>query len=185
MEKQIINITDEQRKNLVNKIATLVAEMKIKQEVECIYFAAYKGLGNIRGNVLDFTVVIRGYSEKIKQEFSKYDKLFQDHDLIRKFGIKIYVNTDYSQRYITLPLNPLPSSCLFNSVILFDRTGEYSKIKQEVQKYVDISNSNVFEYENSAEIYPPIEELIKMELETQDTKKVTKTKIFEFIKNML
>lgn len=28
MEKQIINITDEQRKNLVNEIAVLVAEMK-------------------------------------------------------------------------------------------------------------------------------------------------------------
>lgn len=188
MEKQIINITDEQRKNLVNEIAALVTKMKKKQEVECIYFASYKGLGYIKGNVLDFTVVIKGYSEKVKQEFSKYDKLFQDDDLIRKFGIKIHVNADDSRKYITLPLNPsetLRANCLFNSVILFDRTGEYSKMKQEAQEHVDIPNSNVSEYENSAEIYPPIEELIKMELETQDVKEFTKTKTFEFIKNML
>ena len=188
MEKQIINITDEQRKNLVNEIAVLVAKMKKKQEVECIYFAAYKGLGDIKGNVLDFTVVIKGYSEKIKQEFPRYDKLFKDDDLIRKYGIKIHVNADDSRKYIILPLNPsetLRANNLFNSVILFDRTGEYSKIKQKAQEYMDIPNSNVFEYENSAEIYPPIEELIKMELETQDVKEFTKTKTFEFIKNML
>lgn len=98
------------------------------------------------------------------------------------------MNADDSRKYITLPLNPsetLRANCLFNSAILFDRTGEYSKIKQEAQEYVDISNSNVFEYENSAEIYPPIEELIKMKLETQDVKEFTKTKTFEFIKNML
>lgn len=186
MEKQIINITDEQRKNLVDEIATLVAKMKKKQEVECIYFAAYKGLGY--GNVLDFTVVIKGYSEKVKQEFSKYDKLFQEDDLIRKFGIKIYVNADDSRKYTTLPLNPsetLRANNLFNSVILYDKTGEYSKIRQEAQEHADIPNSNVFEYENSAEIFPPIEELIKMELEAQDVKEFTKTKTFEFIKNML
>lgn len=188
MEKQIINITDEQRKNLVNEMATLVAKMKKKQEVECIYFAPYKVLGYIKGNVLDFTMVIKGYSEKVKQEFSKYDKLFQDDDLIRKFGIKIHVNADDSRKYATLPLNPsetLRANCLFNSVILFDRTGEYSKMKQETQEHVDIPNSNVFKYENLAEIFPPIEELIKMELETQDVKEFTKTKTFELIKNML
>ena len=58
-------------------------------------------------------------------------------------------------------------------------------MKQETQEHVDIPNSNVFEYENLAEIFPPIEELIKMELETQDVKEFTKTKTFEFIKNML
>lgn len=181
MEKQIINITDEQKDNLVDEIANLVASFKKNENVECIYFAPYKGLGHIKGNVLDFTVVIKGYSKKIKQEFSKYDKLFQEDDLIRKFGIKIYVNFDDSRKYITSPLNPsetLRANYLFNSVILFDRTGEYSEIKQ-----MDIFHK--FYFDNLAEIYPPVDELIRMKLETQDVKEFTKTKTFEYIKNML
>ncbi|MBP3634928.1 MAG: hypothetical protein J6J17_00515 [Bacilli bacterium] len=95
---------------------------------------------------------------------------------------------DNAQKYTKLPLNPsevIRANDLFNSIILYDKTGEYSKIKEETQKYLNIANSGVFEYENLAEVYPPMGELIKMELETQDVKEFTKTKTFEFIKNML
>lgn len=188
MEKQIININDEQRSNLVNEIATLIGRFKKNKDVECIYFAPYKGLGKINGYVLELIVVTRENSEEMNKEFYEYNKLHQEHESIRKFGMKIYVMFDNIRKYTKLPLNPsevIRANNLFNSVILYDKTDEYSKIKQEAQEYADIPNSNVFEYENSAEIYQPIEELIKMELETQDVKEFTKTKTFEFIKNML
>lgn len=187
MEKQIINITDKQRKNLVNEIATLVARFKKEQEVECIYFAPYKGLGKISGNVLELIIVTKGDLDEISKGFCEYNSIHQEHDLIRNFGVKIYVMFDDVRKYTSLPLNPsevIRGNNLFNSVILYDKNGEYSKIKQEAQEHLNIPNSGVFEYENLAEIYPPIQELIKMKLETQDVKEFTKTKTFEYIKNM-
>jgi hypothetical protein len=187
-EKEIINISEEQRQNLVDEIANLVANFKKDENVECIYFAPYKGLGNIEGNVIEFTVVIKGYSKKITQEFSKCDKCLKEHDLIRKLGIKIHVNADNSEKYTTLPLNPseiLRANCLFNSVILFDRTGEYTKIKRKAQEYKNVENSKMFYYDNLAEFYPPIDEEIEMQVQTNDVKEFTKAKTFQFVKNML
>ena len=54
---EVINITDEQKNNLCQELAKLVFELKKDNEVECIYFVPYKGLGDIRGNVLEVTLV--------------------------------------------------------------------------------------------------------------------------------
>lgn len=86
--------------------------------------------------------------------------------------MKIHVNADDSRKYITSPLNPsetLRANFLFNSVILFDRTGEYSEIKQ-----MDIFHK--FYFDNLAEVYPPIAEEIEMKLEANAVKEFTKTK---------
>ena len=54
---EVINITEEQKINLSKKLAKLVFKLKKDDDVECIYFAPYKGLGPIRGNVLEVTLV--------------------------------------------------------------------------------------------------------------------------------
>lgn len=177
MAKQIVNINNEQRTNLVNEIASLIDRFKKDKDVECIYFAPYKDLDD--GYIVDFRIVIKGDCDTKNKNFCKYNELYREHEYIRKFGMQIYIMFDHAPKYTILPLNPsevIRANNLFNSVIFYDKTGEYSKIKKETEKYLNITNSGVFEYENLAEIYPPIEELIKMKLETQDAKKFAKTK---------
>lgn len=176
MEKQIINITDEQKQNLVDEIATLVAKFKKDEDVECIYFSSYKGLGKISGNVLELIVVTKGNLDEISKGFCEYNKMHQEHKSVRKFGVKIYVMFDEKRKYTYLPLNPselIRENNLFNSIILFDRNGKYTTIKENASNHGNIK-SGVFEYENFAEIYPPIDDSIKMELEKHPTKELTK-----------
>lgn len=187
MEKQIINITDEQKNNLVNELVKLVSEFKQKENVECIYFAPYKGMEGISaGNILELVVVINGQYRNI--DFNQYNKKYETHDYIRKYGIRIYIAPDNHNKYTTMPLNPSEikrANWLYNSSILFDKTGEYSQIKEKAEKYGNMLNSNIYQYGNLAEIYPPIDDSISMNLETQNVKEFTKTKTFEYIKNML
>lgn len=47
-----IKITETQKNKLCNELSRLVFKFKKDISIECIYFASYKGLGEIKGNVL-------------------------------------------------------------------------------------------------------------------------------------
>lgn len=186
MERKVINISEEQKDNLVNELVKLVSEFRKKENVECIYFAPYKGMEGISaGNILELVVVINGQYRNI--DFNQYNKKYETHDYIRKYGIRIYISPDNHNKYTTMPLNPSEikrANYLYNSSILFDKTGEYSQIKEKAEKHENMLNSNIYQYRNLAEIYPPIDSEIEMGLETETVKEFTKTKLFDYIKNM-
>ena len=139
--------------------------MRFKEDdqVECIYFSPYKGLGKIRGNVVEFTIVTKEISNEIMEEFLRYNEMHQEHYLLKKFGVKIHVVFDDDRKYIYFPLKKsliIRVNNLYNSGILFDKNGEYLKIKQKAQKFVNILNSRIFQYKNLAKIYLLINSLL-------------------------
>ena len=186
---EVINITDEQKNNLCQELAKLVFELKKDNDVECIYFVPYIGLGDIRGNVLEVTLVKQSDND-VNNDIAERNRFYFEEESLRKFGVKIFIDTDVAHKYTFIDLNPSEatrSNSLFNSTILFDRYGKYTELKgQKKQDGIIISP-----YENLAEIVPPITnetykamEIIQIERDTEAVKEFTKSRNFQMFKNM-
>lgn len=177
MEKpeNYINLNEIQRMNLCNELAQLTYELKQNEHVQCIYFAPYKNLGSIRGNVVNITVVS---DLQVPMEFdSQYQRRVSRKEQLSQFGVKIYIDTMQEEGYTHLPLNPSErkkGNDIFNSTILFDRTGEYTKIKEVTEKIGVGEHSRLFYYDNLAEIIPPLEDRLEYAMETQQIKTMNK-----------
>lgn len=174
MERHI-NLNEIQRIKLCNELAQLTYELKQNKHVQCIYFAPYKDLGSIRGNVVNITVVS---DLQIPIEIDRqYQKRISRKEQLSQFGVKIYINTAQKDGYTYLPLNPSErkkGNDIFNSTILFDRTGKYTRIKEDTEKVGEGEHSNLFYYGNLAEFIPPIEDGLEYAMNTQQVKVMNK-----------
>ena len=190
---EIINITEEQRNNLCNELARLTFELRKNKSVTCIYFAPYKGFGNILGNVLDITIVRNGSKDNdLDKQIKEYNLSHQEHDFIREFGFKILLETDIDIRYTLMALNP--SECtrsknLMNSVILYDESGKFTQIKEKITSVVKKNGEDTlyYYYDNLAEVFPPLDETLddaRANRDTQAVKEFTRTKLFHHIIDM-
>lgn len=144
---EIINITDEQRNELCDMLAKLTYKLKQYEGIDCIYFAPYKNYGKFYEDIFSVTVVLN--SKNIKSIIDGSYHFFTE-DSYRKLGIKVNIDISDSNCYSTSDL--IPSICtnnLFNSTILFDRTGEYTRIKKQANP-----SNGYYYYSNLAEIQP-------------------------------
>lgn len=194
---EVINITEEQKKELCNELARLTFEFRKEKNIKCIYFAPYKGLGGITGNVLEVTLVIDGgIGDDLGEKLRIYNLSHQEHDSIQKFGLKIFLDTDKEIKYTIMDLNPsecVRSNNLMNSVILYDENGKFTQIKEQITNVVKNNGEGTFYYyyNNLAEVFPPLDEeldraldIARMERDTEAVKESTKSKLFQYIKNM-
>lgn len=183
---EVINITEEQRKELCNELARLTLQFRKDKNVECIYFAPYRGLGEIKGNVLEITIVrVISENDNFDEELDKYNSRHQEHDSVRKFGFKIFLDAADTQNYTILDLNPADSARsndIMNSTILYDKSGIFTKIKEKITKRFKEGVSNIYYYyDNLAEVFPPLDEALDramdvacMERDTEAVKEFTK-----------
>lgn len=188
---EVINITDEQKNNLCQELAKLVFELKKDNEVECIYFVPYIGLGVIRGNVLEVTLVKQSDND-VNNDIAERNRFYFEEESLRKFGVKIFIDTDVAHKYTFIDLNPSEmrrSNSLFNSTILFDRYGKYTELKGQKKQDGIIVKEDI--RENLAEIVPPITnetykamEIIQMERDTEAVKEFTKSRTLQMFKNI-
>lgn len=178
MEKpeNYINLNEIQIMRLCNELAEITYELKQNKHVECIYFAPYKNLGSIRGYVVNITAVFD--SEDNFEELDKqYQKRISRKNQLSKFGVKIYINTTSKNGYTHLPVKPSErekGNDIFNSTILFDRTGEYTKIKEITENIESTEHSNLCYYGNLAEINPSIDDRLEYAMDTQEIKIMNK-----------
>lgn len=194
---KVINITEEQRKELCNELARLTFEFRKEKNTKCIYFAPYKGLGDITGNVLEVTLVRDGgIDDDLGEKLRVYNLSHQEHDSIRKCGFKIFLDTDEKTKYTIMALNPsecVRSNNLMNSVIVYDENGEFTQIKEQITNVVKNNGEGTFYYyyENLAEVFPPLDgelnralDVARMERDPEAVKEFTKSKLFQYTKNM-
>lgn len=197
---EVINITEEQREKLCSELARLTFEFRKDKSVKCIYFAPYKGLGSIAGNVLEVTLVRDGSEDNdLDEKLKEYNVSHQEHDFIREFGFKIFLDTDDARRYTIMDLNPSEcrrSNNLMNSVILYDESGEFTQIKEQTANVVKDNGEGItgvyYYYDNLAEVFPPLDETLERaidnardERDTQAVKEFTKSRLFQHIKDMV
>lgn len=184
---EIINITEEQKNKLCTELARLVSELRKNNNVECIYYKTFIGLLGYGKNVLDVGVICQGNVEKEDKECARgYEHYTEEHNL-REYGVKIHIFMDNANLYTATALNEaetIRQIDLFNSTILFDRTGKYTEIKEKLQKEeVD----DIYFYRDLAEIVPPIDETLNKEIETLGmngdsavVKEFPKSRIFKY-----
>ena len=169
MEK--LNISENQKEQLCFLLAKIALEFKKDENVECIYYAAYNGFRKISGDVLEITIVRKDTKEEsISESIKKYNNLY-NQDSLNKFGLRICVDIDYEDKYTIIDLNSSEvrrSNNLFNSTILFDRTGKYKEIQEQTKKYGINVEGGIFYYDNLIEIVPP---LIDSDIKYQKSKK--------------
>ncbi len=193
---EIINITEEQRDKLCSELARLTFELRKDKRIKCIYFAPFEGLGSISGNFLEVTLVRDGSKyDDLDEKIKEYNISHQYHNFIREFGFKIFLDTDEAVRYATMNSNSSEWESINNlmhSTILYDENGKFTKIKEQITNVVK-NNEKTFSncYDNLAEVFPPLDETLdkaidnaRMERDTQDVKEFTKSKLFQYIKNM-
>lgn len=160
--KKQIFLSETKSINLCDELAHLTCELKQDEHVECIYFAAYKNYGNFHGRILNLTVVL-DTNKKNDLDKQYQDKISREEQL-KRFGVKIVIDIVSNHSYTYLPLNPSErrvGNDIFNSRILFDRTGMYTKIKEVTESIGIGDHSSLFYYKNRAELFPPIDERLE------------------------
>lgn len=195
---EIINITEEQKDKLCNELARLTFEARKDKSVKCIYFAPYKGLGDLDGNVLEVTLVRDSCCLDEEEKFREYNKKHQTHDAVREYGLKILLDSDKASKYTVTDSNPSEyerSNNLMNSVILYDESGLFTKIKEQTTAVINAHGSEIagvyFPYANLATIYPELDEALdkamdikRMERDTEAVKDFTRSRLFEGLKEI-
>lgn len=169
---EVINITEEQQKNLSYKLAELVCELKKDEKVECIYFIPYK-YDEDEGKFVELVIVTKSpYELKRSQLVRNFN--IKNNKEVSECGVRIQVDTrkdlkefpDAMFDRVKIPnFNSTIGLELFNSIILFDRNGKYRDLKDIAEVTGIGEHSNLYYYDNLAEIVPPVEEKIDMYVE--------------------
>lgn len=174
--KNQINLDKIRMMKLCNELAKLTYELKQNKHVECIYFAPFKNFGDEKGNIIDITVVS---DELLDVDLDKqYKHRVSKRKQLESFGVKIIIDNVSKDGYTHMPVNPSErrkGNDIFNSTILFDRTGEYTKIKEKTENIGVGKHSRLFYYENLAEIVPPIDDDLEYAMDTEQIKIMNKT----------
>lgn len=187
---EIINITEDQRNELCDILARLTCRFKQDESVECIYFAPYTRFGDINDPVISLTIVRKGIIlEESKKIVENYNRFFLKDSNFKKLGVKISIDVDSARYYTTLDLNPSEerrTNLLFNSSILFDRTGEYTKIQEQATE-----GTGCYHYSTLGKIMPLLTNQLndsmesrQMQQDTDSFKGFVKSKLFQDIINM-
>lgn len=161
---------------LCNELAQLTYALKQNKHVQCIYFAPFRSCCDPKeGDFVNLTVVLDTYS--IVGLGLQYEKRISRNEQLSQFGVEINIREAHQEGYTHLPLNPSErrkGNDIFNSTILFDRTGEYTKIKETTENIGVGEHSNLFYYDNLAEIRTPMGDSLEYAMETQKIMTINK-----------
>lgn len=188
---EIINITEEQQKILSYKLANFVFELKKDEKVECIYFIPYK-YNEKEGKFIELLIVTKSPYELKRSQLVRNFNARNNED-VSECGVKIQVDArkdlkefpDTMFDRVKIPVfNSNVELELFNSIILFDRSGKYRELKDIAEVTGIGEHSNLYYYDNLAEIIPPIDEKIDMYLEDFEDMNYRNVALKKFVRGL-
>ena len=154
--KEQINITDEEYSFLLQELTDIIKDLYKDDNIDSVYLINYQNSNNGKGTLNIVVLLNTGAS------YSTYDQLIKE--INRKIGIsnKTNVNVefdyDYLHRYPIIALNPSEVHRieeLVESTILFDKTGNLSKVQKAKKEHRHLYSFHLVAY------FPPINEDIK------------------------
>lgn len=151
-------LNEKERKEIIDTVASIVNEIKKDDSVDGILLTIYRGdrPSVIRGNILEFTVL---YQNEMHDK-SKLEELSKN-SLDSGFNIVII-----AQKYTELSQF---EARIFNSSVLYDKEGTFTKKKKELtDEYTE--SRPIIEYGNLINIFPPIDDEVKMKLTNAENK---------------
>lgn len=131
-------VEQRQEDTTAKSIARLVKKYKEREDVECIYFLPY--IEEAMDNMYYIIVILSKLSGEIEESFKKYNKSHSSAKAIENFGGEIQVLPDVAWYYneTAMGINDDEDSTtirvndLLNGSILYDKTGKYHKIVEEL-----------------------------------------------------
>lgn len=157
-----LTLTEEQRTNIVNELAKLVETVKKIDSIECIYFGVY----NFREReelelpkLYNMSVtIIKNKNIESSEDLSidELNKTYMSNESLDSFGLRINLSFDYNTRYSN-NLESYSTFKLFNGNIIYDKNGEYTKIKELAQEEFDNGKTKTLCYaDNLVKVNPPL-----------------------------
>ena len=162
-----IGLDEAQTNNLIKEIIDITKFFKKQPNVDCIYFSTYDKLGSIDGDILNITIVSTNDKEdNIYKTISDKNHMYCNKKVIEEYGMKIFIEVDLAQEYQDIDdLLSYESRSVYlaNSAILFDRTGEYTSLRDKTKQILKAETKNR-RFENAERVFPNLEKVIKKQI---------------------
>lgn len=161
-------ITDNQRDILSFKMAEIVLSLSQDENVQCISFNILYDVINKENSFMTLTVLCDNPDDfAFKTNIEDFNKNNDEGYLLADFGLIVDINLKKSKLEDYYDLLDL---C--ESTILYDRTGDYRALKNEITENRELYLGSKY-YFNKVEIQPPLETSIKEGI--QELKKIMDT----------
>ena len=144
------NMSLEQQNNLINELSLIVFKLKKFTDVEGITMFPHKQMKNknmINNDIIKINIIINNYDEEILNTIDQLNKLYQSPNLKNKLGCKIIVTCNSAILYRKIDDYPFSRNILkelYNYTILYDKSGEFCNIQEEIK-----TNNEINEYINT------------------------------------
>ena len=155
----------EQTKNIDDEIAKIVYEFLKYDYVECIYFRVHNFMEreDLSDNPichLSITIVKNRYQEHKAEnpapDLEDINKFYLLEEQINKFGLRINLHYGYDRQY-KINTEYYHTNRLFKSIIVFDKTGKYTRIKNIAEEaYNSCTNEMLSDNETLVNINPSL-----------------------------
>lgn len=145
-------ITENQRDILSIKIAEIVLSLSQDENVQCIYFGTFYDFDHPDKTYMNLHILCTSPDEFAYQSnVDDFNKINAEGNLLGDFGLQVQILLEKDK---LIYYDDLFDLCESN--ILFDRTGEFYRLQEEINKdralYI-----NGKEYLNKVEVQPSIE----------------------------
>ena len=157
--KERINLTDEEHSFLTEKLTEIINDLYKDNNIDSVYLTNYQDSKYSRGK-LKITVLF-----KTSKYYMDILLLMEKLNIImakdNKTGVNVEFCYDYENRYSTIAMNPnevYRVEKLIESKILFDKSGNISKVKEATK-----NQSHLYKF-NIVDFVPPVDEAIALKL---------------------
>lgn len=162
-----IGLEEKQINNLVKEIINITKFFKKQPNVDCIYFATYDNLGGINGDILNITIVSSNDKENdIYKTISDKNHIYSNIKSLEEYGMKIFIEVDDAKEYQDIrDILSYESRSIYlaNSSILYDKTGEYTSLRDKTKQILKEETKNR-RFENAERVFPNINRTIKKQI---------------------
>ncbi len=147
-----ITLEGNQRENLCYELARLVKQYEIFDNVECIYAIPYES--DYSSNFQLSVVIVRRmtgerYLENHIDYYNDRTKKRRDH-FVDEYGVDLFLSYDDASNYRSTKYQMSREGYLLNGLILFDRDGFYTQLKENEEKDDSLA------FLNSCDFFPPL-----------------------------
>lgn len=157
--KERIDLTDEEHSFLSQELSDIVSKLYKDSNIDSVYLTNYQDSDYSKGT-LNILVLLES-----EADYYTYDRLMRKYNSKiaegNKTGVRVAFECDYMDIYSTIPMNSNEVHSveqLVESTILFDKSGNVSRVKKEMKNYGHLYGFYLVDY------VPPVDEAIALQL---------------------
>ena len=158
--RERIKLTEEEKNFLSQELTDKIKELYKDENIDSVYLTNYQDLESSKGTLYIVVLLKQG-----SNQYTYYDTLMKELNSKiaqnNQTGVKVAFNIDFENKYSISAMNSSEVhrvEQLVESTILFDKSGELSKIQKTRKKYDHLYSFHLVDY------VPPIDKTITRKL---------------------